>query len=131
MGFVMAFVASHLSIQIESIGNAEQELDSTSFCIDVKRNLKEVKQACSMKAYYSVILYLLIGSIAVPSFSSFSYYFLLDEVHLSKFMYSMLTLLAYICLMIGSLLYNRYFSETEYRKLILIDALITIVFAPI
>ena len=67
----------------------------------------------------------------MPTFSSFSYYFLLDEVQLSKFMYSMLTLVAYVCLMAGSLMYNKFFSKSEYRKLILIDALITIVFAPI
>ena len=84
-----------------------------------------------MRAFYSVILYVIIGGITVPSFSSFSYYFLLDEVRISKFMYSVLTMVAYVCLMMGSVMYNRCFSSTEYRKLILIDALITIVLAPI
>ena len=84
-----------------------------------------------MRAFYSVILYLFISGLTVPSFSSFSYYFLLDEVHVTKFMYSMLAVVAYACLMIGSVLYNHCLTSTEYRKLILIDALITIVLAPI
>ena len=60
----------------------------------MKKNLREIKEACKMRAYYSVILFLLISGLTVPSFSSFSYYFLLDEVQVSKFTYSMLAVVA-------------------------------------
>lgn len=73
----------------------------------------------------------MVGAITVPSFGSFGYYFMLDVVGLSKFTYSMLTVLACICLLFGTLMYNRCFRNTEYRKLILIDALISIFFAPL
>lgn len=43
----------------------------------------------------------------------------------------MLTVVAYICLLVGSQVYNKYFRDTEYRKLIIIDAFIAIVVAPI
>ena len=129
MGFVIAFVAYRLNIQIEREG--ESDLDGNrTLCQDIRRSAGEIKEACTMKEYYRVILYLTIGALCVPSFSQFGYYFMLDEVHLSKFTYSMLTVLAYICLMIGSVAYNRCFRETEYRKLIIIDALITIFFCP-
>lgn len=134
MGLIMAAVATRLSIQIEQTARptlTDAVEQSQGFCKDVKRNLSEIKEACKMRAFYSVILYLIIGGLTVPSFSSFSYYFLLDEVHVSKFMYSMMTMVAYFCLMLGSIMYNRYFASTEYRKLILIDALIMIVLAPI
>ena len=72
----------------------------------------------------------MIGAVVQPSFGSFGYYFMLDEVKLSKFTYSMLTVVAFVCLGFGSQLYNKYFRETEYRKLIVVDALISIVFAP-
>ena len=78
-----------------------------------------------------MILYLVLGAITVPSFSSFSYYFMLDEVQLSKFTYSMLTVIAFFCLLLGSQIYNSCFKETEYRKLIVIDALISIFIAPL
>ena len=53
-------------------------------------------------AYRNVILYILVNAVAVPTFTTFSYYFLLDEVGLSKFNYSLLTVLGYFCLLIGS-----------------------------
>lgn len=129
MGFVIAAVALRLNIEIEKEGLSEE--DGRSFCQDLKRNLSEIRQACQLKEYHRVILFLIIGAVTVPSFGSFGYYFMLDEVQLSKFMYSMLTVVAFFCLMIGSLLYNKYFKGTEYRKLIIVDALITIVFAPL
>ena len=43
----------------------------------------------------------------------------------------MLTVVAYVCLIVGSQVYNKYFRDTEYRKLIIIDALIAIIIAPI
>ena len=46
-------------------------------------------------------------------------------------MYSMLTVIGYVGLAIGSGLFNKYFRETEYRKLVIIDAILTILSAPI
>lgn len=43
----------------------------------------------------------------------------------------MLTVLGYVCLFLGTQLYERYLKEVEYRRLIIIDALISIVIAPI
>jgi len=129
MGFVIAAVALRLNIQIEKEGLTEED-ENSSFYRDVRRNISEVRQACQLKEYYRVILYLVISALTVPSFSSFGYYFMLDEVKLSKFSYSMLGVLAFVCLLLGSQMYNKYFRETEYRKMIIIDTLITIVFAP-
>ena len=74
---------------------------------------------------------MVLGAIFVPSFSSFSYYFMLDEVQLSKFTYSMLTVIAFFCLLLGSQISNSCFKDTEYRKLIIVDALISICIAPL
>lgn len=126
----MAGVAYRLNISVEKEG-LTQENENSSFCQEFLRNLSEIRQACAMPEYYRVILYLLLGAMTQPSFSSFGYYFLLDEVEVSKFMYSMLTVVAYFCLLIGSQMFNKCFIDTEYRRLIIIDALITIVFAPI
>ena len=80
--------------------------------------------------YYSVILYLILTGIVVPSFSTFGYFFMLDVVELSKFTYSMLTVLGFFCLLIGSALYTKYFKEKEFRNLIIMEMVIGVIFAP-
>ena len=78
-----------------------------------------------------MIIYLLIGGLLVPSFGSFGYYFMLDVVGISKFTYSMLTVLGFVTLLVGTQLFNKWFKDKEYRNLIMMDALITIVIAPL
>ena len=78
-----------------------------------------------------MILYLIIGGFLVPSFGSFGYYFMLDVVKISKFTYSMLTVLGFFCLFVGTLIYKRFFMEKEYKNLIMMDALISIMLAPL
>ena len=56
-----------------------------------------------------MLLYLIIGGFLVPSFGSFGYYFMLDVVKISKFTYSMLTVLGFFCLFIGTMIYKKYF----------------------
>jgi len=74
---------------------------------------------------------MVVGAVTVPSFGAFGYYFLLDEVKLSKFTLAMLSVLGSVCLLFGSLMYNKCFRETEYRKMFIIDTLIGLVFAPL
>ena len=78
-----------------------------------------------------MILYLLIGGFLVPSFGGFGYYFMLDVVKISKFTYSMLTVLGFFCLGIGTIVYKNYMRDKEYRNLIMMDALISIILAPL
>ena len=72
------------------------------------RNCYEIVQALQIKEFHRMIAYLLIGGILVPSFGSFGYYFMLDVVKISKFTYSMLTVVGFTCLLTGTLLYKRY-----------------------
>jgi len=55
---------------------------------------------------------------------------LLDVVKISKFTYSILAVIAFFGLAVGTSMYNKFFKDTEYRRMIVIDALISILFAP-
>ena len=77
-----------------------------------------------------MILYLVLTGLVVPSFGAFGYFFMLDVVELSKFTYSMLTVLGFFCLLIGSALYTKYFKEKEFRNLIVMETIIGLLFAP-
>ena len=80
---------------------------------------------------YRMITYMLVTSILCPSFSSFSYFFLLDVVEISKFTYALLNFLGYICLFVGVILYKNCLYEFEYRMLFLIAIIIGLTLAPI
>lgn len=69
--------------------------------------------------------------VLVPSFGSFGYYFMMDVVKVSKFAYSMLSVLGFCCLLVGTQLFKTYFKDYEPRTLILFDAALTFVLAPL
>jgi hypothetical protein len=62
----------------------------------------------------------------VPSFGDVNYYFSINVLHFSKFSISMLTLLSYISLMGGTLLYNKYFKDFEIRSLLQMSQLCSV-----
>lgn len=76
-------------------------------------------------------IYLLVSGSIVPDFSSFGYYFMLDVLGITKFTYSMLAVIGFGCLLIGTQLFNRYFKDTEYRKLILSNFALTVLLTPL
>ena len=131
MGLIIAFVATRLNVSLETEGLENQEDGQQGFWEDFKRNCYEIKEAFQIREFYSMILYLIVGGLLVPSFSSFGYYFMLDVVGISKFTYSMLTVLGFACLLVGTQLFNKYFKAWEYRSLIMMDAVISIVLAPL
>ncbi len=91
----------------------------------------EIKEAVKIPEFYRVILFLILSGLAVPSFGTFGYYFMLDVVKLSKFTIAMLSVLGYVCLLIGSALFTTFFSTLEIRRLYCFSCLISLAFAPL
>ena len=79
----------------------------------MKRNGREIKEAFQIKVFYSVILYLVLKGLLVPSFSSFDYYFMTDVVGIKDSTLSLLSVLAYVCSLVSTQLYNSYFKDWE------------------
>jgi len=127
MGLVIAIVASRLNMSLEHSNRPP----SQGLWKDIQRNFSDIQEAFRIKEFYSMILYIIIGGFLVPNFGSFGYYFMLDVVKISKFSYSMLTVLGFACLFVGTLIYKRWFHASEYKSLIMMDALISIILAPI
>jgi len=75
VGVILFFLTLALDSEIENCKENEDEVEGPrSFCIDVKRNLTEMKEALKIKEFYGVILFLIIKGISVPRFGSFHYY---------------------------------------------------------
>ena len=67
---------------------------------------------------YRTIGFFLLGGLLVPTFGDINYYFVLSVVQFSKFTFSMLNIVAYLSLLAGILMYNRYFKHWEVRNLL-------------
>lgn len=74
---------------------------------------------------------MLLNGLFTPSFGSFGYYFARDVVQLSNFTISLLGVLSFITLIIGSQLYNVYLKNKEIRHLKFYSVLVGLVFAPL
>jgi len=102
MGLIIAFTATRLGVDLETEGLETQASSTNGFWADVKRNCAEIKEGLKIKEFYCLIIYLLVSGFLVPSFGSFGYFFMLDVVGISKFAYSMLTVLSFGCLLVGT-----------------------------
>ena len=78
-----------------------------------------------------MLSYILLTGLLVPTFDSFQYYFLLDVVGISKFTFSMLTMLTFACFLLGTQLYNKFFKDQEYRHLVMMEAIISLLVGPL
>ena len=67
---------------------------------------------------YRTIGYFLLCGLVVPSFSDINYYFVLNVVKFSKFTVSMLSIMGYVSLLGGVIMYNKWFKHREIRTLL-------------
>jgi hypothetical protein len=63
------------------------------------------------------LLYFFISGFTVPHFNDFMYYFKTEVLGFNQMKYSLLTLVGASTLVVGVLLYQKYFSHLETRLL--------------
>jgi hypothetical protein len=63
------------------------------FCFNLKMNCRQIGRAICMREIFQVVIFFLALAILNPSFSEFSYFFLLNVIGISKFMFSLLVLI--------------------------------------
>ena len=66
----------------------------SDFYFNVKKNLRQINKAIQMREIYFIIIFFLIKGFIIPSFEDFTYYFLMDEIYVSKFVFALLVLVA-------------------------------------
>jgi MFS family permease len=63
------------------------------FWHNFKKNMRIIWDALKRREVYFIILYFILDGFTNPSFSDFSYFFLMNVVGVSKFMFAMITLI--------------------------------------
>lgn len=73
----------------------------------------------SHKEVYLSLLYFGLQGLFVPNFDDLHYIFLTEKCGMKKFMYDFLNVFSYIGTIFFTILYNRYLTNVQVRKLIL------------
>ena len=72
-----------------------------------------------MREIYFIIIFFIVKGIISPSFEEFSYFFLLNIIGVSKFVFSMLVLIGQICHLVGALVYRMWCRNVDTRTMII------------
>ena len=64
-------------------------------------------QALQVEQIQNIVYFLLLNAF-LPSFGSYSYFFMLDVVGVNKFQISMLSVLSFVMMFLGSVIYRKY-----------------------
>ena len=122
-------VAFFINPEIEKrqvvLNSQGEEQAPQGFWPDLKQNLRDIYAALKIPMINRAVLFFFLSGVIVPSFSEISYYFQLNVVMFSKFTISMLTLLSYITLLSGTMLYQRCFKDSEVRTMMKLNIIIS------
>ena len=89
--------------------------------------MKLIGWALTRKEIFCVVIYFLLDGLTNPSFADFSYFFLLNVIGVSKFMFAMIVLIGQICSVIGVILYEQFLKEVEVRTVLFWNVILTII----
>jgi Na+/melibiose symporter-like transporter len=98
------------------------------FCYGLKKNCQAIGRAIKMREIYSLVIFFIAYGILSPKFDDFTYFFLLNVIGISKFIFALLALIGQICHIIGAILYKTFFRGTDTRTMILIAMICSCVF---
>ena len=68
--------------------------------------MRDIGKAMMMPEIYLVILFFVLNGVISPDFGDFSYYFMLNEIKISKFQYSMLGTIGQFTSIFGTMFYE-------------------------
>lgn len=80
----------------------------------------EIWKGLKLKEVYTVVIFQTILGCVVPTFGYFLYAYYINVALFSQFQYSMIKLIGYITLIVGSACYNIFLKKSEFRVMLII-----------
>lgn len=77
---------------------------------------KRVAKNCEEPIVQTLFLFIILQGL-IPNFETFGYYFVLNELRISKFVVGISPIIAGFFLFVGPLLYNKFLSNYEYTTM--------------
>ena len=97
------------------------------FCFNLKQNCRQIGRAVCMREIYQLVIFFVALATINPSFSEFSYFFLLNVIGISKFTFSMLVLIGQLCHILGALIYKAFCRNVDTRTMVFASFATTII----
>jgi len=76
---------------------------------------------------YFLVIFFILDGLTNPSFADFTYFFLMNVIGISKFMFAMIALIAQVCQVIGVILYEKLLKNVEVRTVLFWGVVLSIV----
>jgi len=90
------------------------------FCYSLRKNCQAIGRALTMREIYCLVIFFIVKGILNPTFSEFSYFFLLNVIRISKFMFALLILIGQLCHVLGALTYKAFCRSVDTRTMVLL-----------
>jgi len=89
----------------------------------LKRNFVLIYRSIQWKEIYLLVIFFILDGLTSPTFEDFEYFFLMNIIMLSKFMFAMKTLIVQISMVLGVFIYG-IDRELEVRYALIINVFI-------
>jgi len=109
------------------IEEARPELGEEGFWHNFKKNMRLIWKCLMQKEVYCIVIYFLLDGLTNPSFADFSYFFLMNVIGISKFMFAMITLIGQVCSVIGVIIYTMFLRKVEVRWVLFWNCVINVI----
>lgn len=103
--------------QQQNIHHEAGEIPSIPFCTMLRFRFKTLKKGVMNPLVLKFYIYLLLSGFFQPDFGNFGYYFALDVMHISKVFIGLSAASAGLFLILGPIFFQKYFRNTNYKKL--------------
>jgi Na+/melibiose symporter-like transporter len=115
IGVVISGFGLKMNKEIDTEGQLRSDLPKKQ---EFWMNMGRLKDALKTPSIYKTLLYFVLCGMLVPTFSDVNYFFQLNVLEFSKLTYSMLTLISFFSLLFGTMFYNKFLQDWEFRTLL-------------
>lgn len=116
--------AARIRRRIEREKPSRENEDVKTSC---SRNLRLVWMAICFPEVYRLIIYFVVDGLTNPTFQDFFFFFVLDVIGISRFMFVMIFLCGYVCGLFGVLVYQSFLKGLEVRTLLLFSVIANVI----
>jgi len=97
------------------------------FWYNFKTNMRFIWITLQRSEVYCIVIYFILDGFTNPSFADFSYFFLLNVIGVSKFMFAMISLIGQVCSVIGVIIYGAFLRKVEVRWVLFWNVVINVI----
>lgn len=112
--------------QAERLAIEESRAAEAGLWMNFKQSLRLIGRSLTRPEIYRVVIFFILEGLTKPSFADYTYFFLMNTIGVSKFMFAIITLVGQICGVVGVIIYERVLKTREVRTVLAINVCITI-----